>query len=73
MVILFICEREVDTKSIPVTNADNFFSGIMAEKIVPVVKADEEEAEEEELVDPQEALRVSNLNSIIFSAFHNPL
>ncbi|KAG6446835.1 cytochrome b-c1 complex subunit 6, mitochondrial isoform X1 [Manduca sexta] len=29
----------------------------MAEKIVPVVKAEEEEVEEEELVDPQGALR----------------
>ncbi|XP_038215418.1 cytochrome b-c1 complex subunit 6, mitochondrial [Zerene cesonia] len=29
----------------------------MAEKIIPVVRADEEEAEEEEMVDPQQQLR----------------
>ncbi|KAJ0173067.1 hypothetical protein K1T71_011243 [Dendrolimus kikuchii] len=32
-------------------------SGIMAEKIVPVIKADEEAVEEEDLVDPQETLK----------------
>lgn len=45
----------------------------MAEKLIPVVKADEEE--EEELVDPQQALRVCiifivlcNINTRIFES-----
>lgn len=41
--------------------SDNVIAGlavIMADKVVPVVKAEEEE--EEELVDPQDELRVFN-------------
>lgn len=50
---------------------------IMADKVVPVVKAEDLEEEEEELVDPQEQLRVFEflvlmISSIIdLSAIHN--
>lgn len=50
--------------------SDNVVAGvavIMADKVVPVVKAEDEVEEEEDLVDPQDVLRVFKFLVFILS------
>lgn len=51
--------------------SDNVVAGvavIMADKVVPVVKAEEAAEEEEDLVDPQDVLRVFKFLVLILSS-----